>query len=261
MSKELTGQMGIVLTWEAADSAEFWHAYQKHVSPVMSTAHAEGAISLVLPFEHKPLRHPNVTTHAWTNCVIALVEKGQDVEKLGAMLIAAAKRGPLAQQFRAADLMCVQQEVNMVYAANNGLEREHNFVQMIEFVFSDPEARQQYYEDQYAWSGPVMRKLHEKDRVGRFLGFEMERRLASSDAMTEWDVMHVVSATRWQIIKAVPTFHATWTRHAKKIWGPEMTFRKKVAEWEKIRLNIKSGAKQKSEFTLQAPADRLVEFI
>ena len=261
MSKDLTGRMGLVLTWETADHTRFWHAYKQHVAPILAKAHNERDISLVLPYEHKPLNRPGPETASWTNCAVVLIEARRDPKECSTKIIAAARTGELADCFRAADLMCVQRGIDMVYAARNGLTRERNFTQMIEYVFSKPERRAGYYEDQYIWSGPVMRELHSKDLVGRFLGFEMHQRIAASPSMSEWDVLHLVAATPWQMFKAMPRFFPTWNRHAKNIWGPEMTFKKKVAEWDKIRLNIKSSAKQKSKFTLQAPAANLSLFL
>ena len=137
----------------------------------------------------------------------------------------------------------------MFYPASNGSNRESGIQNTIEYVFSDKETRQQYYEDQYLWSGPAMADLHSRDKAARFIGFEVEKRLFNSENMPEWDLLHVVGFTRWQMIKAIPFFLGTWNKHAERAFGRGMTFKKKLAEWDKIRMNVKSAAKQNMDLS------------
>ena len=68
--------------------------------------------------------------------------------------------------------------------------------------------------------------------------------------MPQWDVIHFIGFTSWQEIKAIPFFSSTWNKHAARVYGEGMTFDKKVAEWETIRINIKSAATQHFSSTI-----------
>ena len=96
-----------------------------------------------------------------------------------------------------------------------------------------------------------MADLHSRDKVGRFIGFEIEKRIYAPENMPEWDLVHVFGFTPWQMVKSIPFFLSTWNKHAKRAFGEDMTFKKKLAEWDDIRLNIKGPAEQKILFSLR----------
>lgn len=83
---------------------------------------------------------------------------------------------PLAG-LRSIDRVRLQKGLDLFYPANEGLEREEDLVQSIEYVFSKPEARKDYYQAQYEWPGPAMADLNARDEAGRFVGFEVTQRL------------------------------------------------------------------------------------
>ncbi|MEM6430263.1 MAG: hypothetical protein AAF708_13560 [Deinococcota bacterium] len=261
MSADLTGKIGLVLTWEVDNQTRFWSFYQQGIASFLTTMHKNGELSLALPYEHKPLRRSDTPSSAWTNCLILLFKDEGTIHKYSTDIVSCARSGDLAPYFRAADLMRVQQSINMVYAARNGLTRERRLIQGIEYVFSKPECREEYYRDQYVWSGPVMRELHSKDYLSRFLGFEIHKRLDGSPLMPKWDVLHIFGATSWQWFKAIPTFRPTWNRHAKNIWGEGMTFKQRLAEWDDMRTIVKGPAKQKHNLTLQVSSQNLNLFL
>ena len=139
----------------------------------------------------------------------------------------------------------------MFYPVKNGISRESKMKQTIEYLFSNVEARKVYYEDQYRFSGPAMKDLHSRDKAGRFVGLELEERITAIDNMPEWDLIHIIGFTKWQEIKAIPFFYSTWNKHAERAFGKGMTMKKKIAEWDKIRTNVKSTVKQNFDVTLR----------
>ncbi|MEM1321584.1 MAG: hypothetical protein AAGG75_15105 [Bacteroidota bacterium] len=242
---------GLLLTWEATSSADFWQAYHQHLFPDLQQWHQRGDLLMVLPFDHPPLKHPDASGQ-WTHCTVLLFDAKADHQAISETLIASIKNSPLLPAFRAADLMQLQKGLDKLYPITNGYEREARLQNTVEYVFSNPEHRSTYYEEQYLWSGPAMADLHSRDKAGRFIGFEVEQRLSGTDTMPQWDLIHVFGFTRWQMVKSVPYFFPTWDRHARRAFGEGTSFKEKLKEWDKIRLNVKGRARQYMEGTLQA---------
>ena len=240
----------IVLTWEIKEQTTFWNNYESHFYPTIKSLYVKELIENVFPFEHKPLSHPDKAGH-WTNCVIMMLPNEEYNPDIHSNIISAIEKSSLEKNFRSLDLMKMQKGLDMFYPHKNGIERELKLNQTIEYVFSKLEAREKYYEDQYRFSGPAMRDLHSRDKAGRFVGFELEKRLFGAQNMPQWDVIHIIGFTTWQNIKAIPFFFSTWNKHAERAYGKGMTFKKKVAEWNSIRTNIKSSTKQNFSMTLR----------
>lgn len=242
-------QKALLLTYLADSSTLFWQNYQQNLCQALKLLYQEDKISVVLPFEHKVLKHPDFTRE-WTNSVIILFNNPKLAEKISLEIIESLKKTDLFPKLNSADIMILQNGLDMFYPIKNGVMRESKMIQTVEYVFSKLEHRREYYEDQYKWSGPSMKSLHKRDMAGRFIGFEVEKRLYNTDKMPEWDLIHVIGFTNWQIFKSIPFFFSTWNKQAKKSFGKDMTFKKKLKEWKQIRLNIKSKAKQNMEGTL-----------
>lgn len=240
----------LIVTWEADGQDTFWNAYRNEIHPSIKTLHQKGLIDQVFPIEHKPLAY-EYSKLGWTNCIVLMLSENHLDPKIDSALISIIKQSTLNSHFRALDLFKVQKNLDMFYPKTNGIIRETRMKQTIEYVFSKPNARKDYYEDQYKFSGPAMKDLHNRDKAGRFVGFELERRIISKENMPEWDVIHIIGFTPWQIIKAIPFFYRTWNKHAESAFGDGMTFKKKVSEWNEIRSNVKSNAKQNFEFTMR----------
>jgi hypothetical protein len=248
MTKKI--QKALFFTWLSNSDSSFWKNYQEYLYPILKHLYQTDQIQLVLPFEHKALKHPDFAGQ-WTNSAIILFEDSKLAEKLSLEIIEYFKDTSLFSQLNSADIMILQNGLDMFYPLKNGIEREPKMTQTLEYVFSDPKHRRQYYEDQYKWSGPSMKSLHKRDMTGRFIGFEVEKRLYNTKEMPEWDLIHVVGFTRWQIFKSIPFFFSVWNQQAKKAFGENVTFNKKLSEWKQIRLNIKSKCRQNVEATLK----------
>ena len=240
----------LVVTWETDNQDTFWDAYKNEIHPSIKALHQEGLIKQVFPLEHKPLNY-NLSKLSWTNCIVLILSEAQLDPKIDSILLFAIKQSTLNSHFRALDLFKVQKNLDMFYPKNDGIMREPRMMQTIEYVFSKPNARKDYYEDQYKFSGPAMKDLYDRDKAGRFIGFELEKRIIAKENMPEWDLIHIIGFTPWQMIKAIPFFYGTWDKHAESAFGNGMTFKKKVSEWNEIRTNVKSKTKQNFEFTLR----------
>lgn len=243
----------LAITWEASNGVEFWEAYENSLHPLLDDLRQALVVSLVLPFEHKPLKHPG-KEGTWTHCAIVQLHDQANSDYVGELILQELQASTFKAYLRTVDLMRIQQNLDMFYPVSNGVKREAKLNATIEYILSQPEHREQYYQDQYNWSGPAMRDLHSRDKAGRFIGYEVEKRLFGDETMPEWDVIHVIGFTTWQEIKAIPFFYSTWNKHAERVWGEGMTFKKKLAEWEEIRVNIKSPAKQNIPLTLTDPS-------
>ncbi len=239
----------LVLTWEADDQSAFWSNYEQDLHSTVAALHQKKLISEVFPFKHKPLNYKEEKGH-WTNCVVLMPTAEEYHAEILTSLLSSIENSSLKKYFRSLDLMKIQKGLDMFYPMKDGIRRASKMHQTIEYVFSNPEARDEYYQDQYRFSGPAMRDLYSRDKAGRFIGFELEQRLFASENMPQWDVIHIIGFTTWQEIKAAPFFYGTWNKHAERAFGEGMTLKKKLAAWDKIRTNVKSSTKQNFSLTL-----------
>lgn len=240
----------LLLTWEVSAESEPWRLFEESIFSQLKDWQDSGAVSLVIPLQHKPLRHPKHTSR-WTHCALILLSTNASASAMGELILSVMRNHAGIETLRSVDVMRLQHGLDKFYPKFDGLQKEAQVRQVTEYVFSEPEHRQQYYEEQYDWSGPAMADLHSRDKVGRFIGFEVEQRLYGAAGMPAWDLFHVYGFTAWQTVKSVPFFFATWNKHAKRAFGPDMTFTKKLAEWDEIRLNVKGSAAQNMQLTLQ----------
>lgn len=241
---------GLIIAFETNDNESFWNHYDKTVQPLLEEKHMSNDVIMVMPFQHKALSHPDSDV-LWTNSTVILFSENVDVENLGYQLLDNINSSVLKDQLRSVDILRLQKGLDMLYPIKGGVERESNMDHMVEYVFSDPLKRQQYYEEQYIWSGPAMADLHSRDKVGRFIGFELEERLYGSESMPEWDLIHVIGFTKWQMVKMMPFYNSTWNKHAKRAFESDVTYSEKLSEWDELRLNIRDFSKLNMSLTLK----------
>lgn len=238
-----TSQKSLVLVFnaEANGQESFWKTYEGSTFKFTEDLYDSGKITYLLPFSHQALKHPD-SEATWTNSVIIGLNS-ETYKATANTLVSHIQNSELKAAFKSADLMQLQEGLNLFYAQKNGITDEDKLEQIVEYVFSDPKARKTYYEEQTLFSGPAMAELHSIDAAGRFIGYELEERMFGKD-FPQWDVIHVVGFTEEHTKKATPIFYAVWDKHAEKVFGKGMTFLKKKSEWDTLRLNIKSNAKQ-----------------
>lgn len=247
--KGISSTKALILVWDNEDNKDLWAEYKSTVFSYLKDLYDSGQIAYALPFEHKSLKHPD-KKDTWANCVIVgLYPDDKCLDVCRGIVTHVQHQPALSTAFVAADVMNLQKGLDMFYSVTNGIEEEGDLEQIVEYVFSDPQARKKYYGEQYVFSGPAMSELHNNNMAGRFIGYEVESRLFGDD-FPRWDLIHVVGFTKEQSERATPIFLTTWNKHAERAFGEGMTFQKKIKEWDKIRLNIKSDATQKMNMTL-----------
>lgn len=243
----------LVLVFNSNNQIDFWQEYKSAFFETSVLLYKSGKINFVLPFAHKPLKHPN-KKGTWTNCILIGLNSDREHISTAKKIIKLIQNSGILLSLKSADLMRLQDGLDMLYSINEGIREEDKLEQILEYVFSKPKARTKYYEEQHLFSGPAMSELHNKNMAGRFIGYELERRLFGKD-FPEWDLIHIVGFTKEQTEKATPIFLKTFDKHAEKAFGKGMTFHKKLKEWDQIRINIKSDAKQNMKMTLKLAED------
>ncbi|MEM9564442.1 MAG: hypothetical protein AAGA93_17600 [Actinomycetota bacterium] len=179
---------------------------------VEANLHPErSAIDLLLPFVHR--KQPASDT-PWSAYVLCLTADGR-AEPLAEAI--ADRSLPLV---RRVDLLRLQPGLDLFQPVSGSRSEERRMQQLLEYVDSDPASRAHYYETQYRFSGPAVRRLHERNRFGRFIGCEVERVVAADSAMPAWDVVHVTGLTIPQRIRSLPHYHRAFNAAARAIGEP-----------------------------------------
>lgn len=243
-------RLGILITWKSNGAQDTWGLYQSKLAPALKSLHSSGAVSLVLPFAHKAMKHPKHSAR-WDHSVFVLLDGSNTQRERSQDIYALTQSQPFLDSLRSVDLLRLQNGLDLFYPMEQGLSRESKLNQSLEFVFSKPETRSKYYQDQYVWSGPAMADLHHRDKAGRFIGFEVEKRLYGTTEMPAWDLVHIFGFTPWQFLKASPVFMSTWNKHAKRVFGPDATFKSVIKGWDQLRIKLQEEAEQNLDLTLQ----------
>ena len=244
------------LTWNTPreNLKAFWRQFHDDVFTLLQTLSAQGKIKTVLPFQHEPVRlEGEADKGPWCVCVVIVLSQPDDARGFAELLLSdpAFERFSNTFPLDAADLMRVQQNLDMYYPKNNGLAAEPRLLQWLEYVFSDARYRDEYYNTQYVFSGPAMRRMRSKNRAGRFLGFEIEERIRDSRQIPQWDVLHISGFTLLQCMKYLMFSRGEWDRQAKECWGESASGAEVMGQWEKQRVKIMPRAKQIAESTIQ----------
>lgn len=243
-------ETSLMLTWNTSQFDKFDQEFKKEIYPHIHQLYLAGEVKYLLPFQHKPLNHPQ-KAGVWTSSFLIGLEHAPHFASISKILDLIHKSS-LKNNLVAADFLSLQKGLDMFYSVGDGIKQQAKLKQIVEYVFSKPEAREKYYAEQYVFSGPAMQELHAQDKAGRFIGFEVVERLYGKD-FPSWDLVHVVGFTKEQTQRATPIFMGVWDKHAARAFGEGMTFLKKKAEWDNIRLNVKSEATQNMTLTLPSP--------
>ncbi|MEM6858524.1 MAG: hypothetical protein AAF559_11690 [Pseudomonadota bacterium] len=189
--------------------------------------------SFVIPLAHKPVSREGQT---WNATLIALGH-AEPLRAAAVRLLDAGHAG-----LKRVALMDPQPGIDMLLAKENGAAIEKRMLHYIEYVTSKPETRADYYVCQYDTSAPAMRAMWDAGRVGRFVGFEDPETLYLAPGLTDWDVIHVIGMTPWQMVRLLPTVKAAFDRASKK--AGRGSAKELFARWDEQRDIIKLMAKQ-----------------
>lgn len=201
-----------------------------------------------------PLHHARQDAEGggWTAYVIALVADDAYAADVTTELVAAIGEGGGA--CRRVDLLRLQPGLDLFYPRRGGADRQRGMLQFVEYVASDPAARARYYETQYRFSGPAMQRLHERDRNGRFVGFEVLETPHRTAGMPPWDVVHVSGFRPLQALKGFPRFRQAFQEAAEAIGEP--SGRAIIKGWDEIRTKRMVRARQLWSHTVVADDHR-----
>ncbi|MEM9881007.1 MAG: hypothetical protein AAF862_17210, partial [Pseudomonadota bacterium] len=144
--------------------AGFWQAFERDVLPTLKQEATSGSVQAVLPFQHKPTGFADdVEARTWSVCIIIVLAEAVDAREFYARTFAEGAGLIDALGIDAVDAITLQQNLDMFYTKDRGLETEPRLLQWLEYVVSDPGARSDYYQTQYRFSGPAMRAMREKN--------------------------------------------------------------------------------------------------
>lgn len=184
----------IGLTYFAASShrRRFGRGIERSLLPHLAALREAGGVSAVLPFRHRPLKvRGAVGSDAWSDYWVIVLGARVDPHAIWSSLEAPA-RVPLSMQggLRRAEVLRLQPNIDQFCPRSGGAAQQPKW-HWIEYVVSRPESRDVYYQDQYTFSGPVIRTFYEADAVRRFIGFERVLLLAENGTLPDWDVVHI----------------------------------------------------------------------
>ena len=246
---------GLVWNTSKEDLGAFWPRFQEHAFPPLQTLSAQGRVKAVMPFQHKPVRLEEATDNeAWSVCVLVILSGAEDARRCAIDFLEDSAAQAFFSAFRpdAVELMRLQQNLDMFYPKNNALRSEPRLLQWLEYVFSDHQYREEYYNTQYVFSGPAMRQMWLKNWAGRFLGFEITERIRHSGRLPEWDIIHISGFTPLQMANFFMFSRKEWDRQAKACWGDSASGAEVMGRWEKQRVKIMPRAKQIMKSTIQS---------
>jgi hypothetical protein len=259
--QELEDRWAIGVTWYISGEhrRQFRKGVKNELMPHLSAHHDASRIAALLPFRHRPVKvRGEDSGNAWTDYWVIVLAPRVDPDGIWHEIevsVQAAAEGIQGRLLRA-EILRPQPNIDMYYPRIGGLQREPRW-HWIEYVVSRPETREEYYRDQYLFSGPVIRRFYEANAVGRCIGFERVRSLLESDgALPEWDVIHITGFTPvrlvqilWDLWRSMPVLNQL----ARKV-GHESAY-EVFRSWNAQRVKYQRLAVQNESYTLQPVHD------
>lgn len=228
----------------------FWYYFRGRFGRTLADLKHEGVVQVVLPYTHKPLLVPGHTGTDWSVYMLVLTKENTDIPQL-TQTIFNTTHVDVGRDI--ATLACVNQirpqpGLDMIYPLKGGRTREYRMFQSIEYVFSDPKHREHYYQSQYEFSGPAMKRLYQQDIIGRFIGVEIVDRLLDTPNMPQWDVVHLAGFRIPKMLRSIPRILRMWNEVAEALGGP--TAMERVRTWQSQRTKYIRNIRQHSRLTL-----------
>ena len=258
--QELKDRWAIGVTWHVPGSHR--HQFRKGVGhelvPRLTALHDAMRVAAVLPFRHRPLKVGGEgDSIPWTDYWAIVLAARVDPDEIWHSIensVGAATEGTQGRLLRA-EILRPQPNIDMYYPRVGGLRRGPKW-HWIEYVVSRPETRDEYYRDQYLFSGPVIRHFWEAGPVRRAIGFERTRYLANNDHIPEWDVVHITGFTparlgqiAWNLWRFMPVFN--YIARGIGYTSALAVFR----SWDVKRVKYQRLAVEDTSYTLQPIGD------
>jgi hypothetical protein len=213
-------------------------------------------IAAMLPFHHRPLKVPGEGSgNAWTDYWVIVLGPHVDPDEIWHSIEGLVQGEDMQGRLLRAEILRPQPNIDMYYPRIGGLRCEPR-CHWIEYVVSRPERREEYYRDQYLFSGPVIRRFYDTNAIGRCIGFECVRFLKNDGTLPEWDLIHITGFKPvrlvqivWNLWRSMPIFNS----RARKV-GHKSAF-EVLRSWEAQRVKYQRLAVQDRSYTLQPVPD------
>lgn len=183
----------IGVTWSIPrDRRRFYKGTANRLMACLTDLHEAKKLAAVMPLRHGPLSAPGGGGGSWTGYWVLVLVEGVDPDEMWSVIERAIATMPRSesQLLPRAEVLRPQPGFDLYYPLKGGLRREPRW-HWIEYAVSHPEARDEYYQDQYLFSAPFIQRFYESGLVMRFMGFESVRHLRNERAFPGWDVLHI----------------------------------------------------------------------
>lgn len=251
--------LAIGLTWCIPKNhrEQFEKSAEHTLMPELTMLHSSTKIVAVLPFRHKTLKESKGDGGtSWTDYWVVVVSSHSEPNEIWQVIKNVIQEEvELQERLLRAEILRPQPHIDMYYPRIGGVKREPVW-HVMEYVVSKPETREEYYQDQYTFSAPVMRHFWEENVVERMIGFESERFLEDKGGLPKWDVIHIIGFKPyllgkfvWHLLRFLPTLN----KYARKI-GYKSAM-EVLQSWDEKRLKYLTLAKQNHAYTLQLTND------
>ena len=243
--------IGLTFHVPKCDRRTFQEAVTRTLMPRLIALHDGGSIAAVLPFHHRALKTRGESEGAsWTDYWVLAVAREADLNETWKLIAGEASHLGLLR----AEILRPQPGLQMYYPRKTGLQQESHLWHWIEYAVSRPEAREAYYQDQYRFSAPAIRRFYDAAAVGRVIGFEVARVLENRRALPEWDVIHITGAMHflkiaWVLWSQMPVFNSL-ARNVGHSSALDV-----VRSWDAQREKYQVHAVQEPTYTLQRTND------
>ena len=186
----------IGITWSIPrDRRRFYKGTANRLMACLTDLHAAKKLAAVMPLRHRPLSAHGEGGSSWTGYWVLVLAEGVDPDEIWSVTerALATMSSSESQLLVRAEVLRPQPGFDLYYPhypRKRGLRREPRW-HWIEYAVSRPEARDEYYRDQYLFSAAVIRRFYDSGVVRRIMGFESIRHLRNEGARPVWDVVHI----------------------------------------------------------------------
>ncbi|MEM6706345.1 MAG: hypothetical protein AAF690_26770 [Acidobacteriota bacterium] len=191
-----------------------------------------------------PLLHKRLTQNGagWNASLLVFPDETERAREVGETLVQQRDESTC----RVA-LLQLQPTIDMLYPKQRGQNWERGEVQLVEYVTSKVEERDDYYRCQQEVSGPAMREVWETGVLSRFLGFELQETLWRAESCPDWDVVHLAAGARRRAIPFVLSTRKALDQHSRAAGRGSLKHLRQ--RWDTQRTNVKAFFKQPPELT------------
>ena len=180
-------RFAIGITWciERNNRKQFREALRNQLASHLDSLQKEMKVKAILSLMHKRLQTEGVDNISWTDYLLILLTPGMDPKEIWSLIKtdiqAVAKETPT----NVLRVEILRPQNMPMFLPKTRLRH------VIEYVVSNPKTKEDYYNDQHMFSGPVIQRFFEEGAVGSFIGLERVDYLEDNASLPRWDVVHI----------------------------------------------------------------------